>query len=170
MAVCPVLHSRTQAMTTHYRLPTPTPSTGASKDCSSTPWYTPEYQGSLVRGSEVMHTARYSNHASFAGHQCFPSSCSAGECNSPGTIPLNAVCGSAERLAADPARLACGIAFPSSPMLHVGQRPLLRTSPSSARDPPVAHGQHHEPHQPMRKRRLHRWCRGQPSGTAAAAR
>ena len=155
-----------------YRLPTPTPSTGASKDCSSTPWYTPEYQGSRVRGSEDMHTGRYSNHASFVGHQCFPSSCSAGECNSPGAISLNAVYGSAdtpggtETLHASQAGM--WHSFSSCVMLHV-VRPLLRTGPSSARDPPMAHGQHHEPRQPMRKRQPHRGSRGQPSGTVAVA-
>jgi hypothetical protein len=153
-----------------YRLPTPTPSTGASKDCSSTPWYTPEYQGSRVRGSEDMHTGRYSNHASFVGHQCFPSSCSTGECNSPGAISLNAVYGSADAPGGRPYTPEAGMwhSFSSCAMLQVAQ-PLLRTAPSPARDPPMAHGQRHKPRQPMWRRQPHRGSRGQPSGTVAAA-
>ena len=34
----------------------------------------------------------------------------------------------------------------------------------------MAHGQHHEPRQPMRRRQPHRGSRGQPSATVAAAR
>jgi hypothetical protein len=104
-----VLHSRTRGMPTDYLRQRP--STGASKDCSSTScWCIPEYQGSRVRGSEDTQTGRYSNHASFVGHQCSPSSCSAGEGSSP---PLTRFMTARMRLAADPARprLACGIAL-----------------------------------------------------------
>ena len=168
MAVCPVLHSRTQAMTTGYprqrhrqaRVRTVPARHG-------TPLNTRVAVYAAQRSCTQLGTATMQALLAIsASHRA----AAQGSAIRPAPSPLTRFMAARTRLAADPARLACGIAFPSSPMLHVGQRPLLRTGPSSARDPPMAHGQHHEPRQPMRKRQPHRGCRGQPSGTVAAAR
>ena len=115
---------------------------------------------------------RYKKRAGLVGHQYSPPSCSAGEGGatrhqSPKYGSWHHGC--AWRHTLNAPRLACGNDGFASCVMH-GVAPLLCIGPSPARDPPMAHGQHHKPRQPMRRRQPHRGSCGQPSGTVTTTR
>ena len=166
--VCPVLHSRTRGMTTYFlrqrhrqaRVRT-VPARHGTPLSTRVAVYAAQRTCTQV-GTATMQALL----AISAPHRA----AAPGEGSSPGAISLNTVYGSTDAPGGRPCTPEAGMRHSFAACAMHGVARLLRIGSSPARDPPMAHGQHHEPRQPMRRRQPHRGSRGQPSGTVAAAR